>query len=146
MSIKQNFEPLTIRTLLALFAADVDIFLLKEEDQETDKDQVFTVAEIQEHLIKTIDKFNYNLRKLGYELDQPLGGRIPIDPYSLKKVLPETVTKAQTKHYSSPEHFIDDPDNALIVKEWSKDYSEMMGISLKDYLYTNAVNLIKQTG
>lgn len=65
---------------------------------------------------------------------------------ALKKVLPETVTKAQTKHYSSPEHFIDDPDNALIVKEWSKDYSEMMGISLNDYLYTNAINLIKQTG
>jgi hypothetical protein len=50
-------EETTLRSLLALFCADVDTFLLRDESQENDKDKLYTKEEIREQLTKTYVKF-----------------------------------------------------------------------------------------
>ena len=47
----------TLKDLLALFCADVDIFLLRDESQENDLDKMYSKEEIREQLHKTIRKF-----------------------------------------------------------------------------------------
>ncbi len=47
----------TLREFLALFCADIDIFLLQDESQENDLDKLYTKEEIREQLHKTMDKF-----------------------------------------------------------------------------------------
>jgi hypothetical protein len=54
--MKNNNET-TLRELLALFCADIDIFLLQDEAQENDLDKLYSKEEIREQLHKTMDKF-----------------------------------------------------------------------------------------
>lgn len=53
----KNPKGITLRELLAMFCADVDIFLLQDEAQENDLDKVYTKEEIRQQLHKTMDKF-----------------------------------------------------------------------------------------
>ena len=46
----------TLREFLAVVMADIDIFLLKEENQETDKDKLYTKEEIRSQLHATMQK------------------------------------------------------------------------------------------
>lgn len=57
METFDNGTPATIKSLLAAFAADIDIFLLRENDQKTDKEKTYTKEEIREQLVKTLEKF-----------------------------------------------------------------------------------------
>jgi len=50
-------EDTTLREYLALFCADIDIFLLQDEAQENDLDKLFTKEEIRNQLHKTMKKF-----------------------------------------------------------------------------------------
>lgn len=50
-------KEITLREFLAVFCADIDIFLLQDEKQEKDNDKVYTASEIREHLHKSFDKF-----------------------------------------------------------------------------------------
>ena len=54
---KKTEEETTLRTFLALAMADIDIFLLKDETQENDKDKLYTKEEIREQLMSTMQKF-----------------------------------------------------------------------------------------
>jgi hypothetical protein len=66
-------KPLSLKSLVAIIMADIDIFLLKEEDQETDRvNKLFTVNEIREHLTKTMAKSCDVLKKAGFNIDKPL--------------------------------------------------------------------------
>ena len=47
----------TLRELLAIFVADIDIFLLQNESQTKDNDKIYTKEEIREQLHRTMDKF-----------------------------------------------------------------------------------------
>jgi len=53
----KNHDETTLRELLALFCADIDIFLLKDESQEKDLDKLYSKEEIREQLHKTMRKF-----------------------------------------------------------------------------------------
>jgi hypothetical protein len=50
-------EEVTLKSFIALIMADIDIFLLQEENQQTDKDKLFTTEEIRNQLEKTMIKF-----------------------------------------------------------------------------------------
>jgi hypothetical protein len=52
---KQNEA--TLREFLALFCADIDIFLLQDESQQNDLDKLYSKDEIREQLHKTMEKF-----------------------------------------------------------------------------------------
>jgi hypothetical protein len=53
----KNQSETTLRELLALFCADIDIFLLQDEAQENDLDKMYSKEEIREQLHKTMKKF-----------------------------------------------------------------------------------------
>ena len=53
----KNQSEATLREFLALFCADIDIFLLQDEAQENDLDKMYSKEEIREQLYKTIKKF-----------------------------------------------------------------------------------------
>ena len=64
---------LTIKTLIAMTMADVDIFLLKNEQQTADNDkESFTREEIREQLHSTISNVCSGLKKAGYSINAPL--------------------------------------------------------------------------
>jgi hypothetical protein len=47
----------SLKSFLALFCADIDIFLLQDEAQENDLDKMYSKEEIREQLHKTMKKF-----------------------------------------------------------------------------------------
>jgi hypothetical protein len=47
---------ISLKDLLTIFSADVDIFLLQDEAQENDLDKLYTKDEIREQLEKTLIK------------------------------------------------------------------------------------------
>jgi hypothetical protein len=53
----KNHNETTLKELLALFCADIDIFLLQDEAQENDLDKMYSKEEIREQLHKTMKKF-----------------------------------------------------------------------------------------
>lgn len=63
---------LNLESLLAITMADIDIFLLKEEDQETDKNKLYSAEEIRHQLEETMIKMTNTLEKLGLNLSKPL--------------------------------------------------------------------------
>jgi len=63
---------MSLEDVLALLCADVDIFLLKEDDQKTDKDKVYTASEIRNQLKKSSEKLLGILLKYGIDVDRPL--------------------------------------------------------------------------
>jgi hypothetical protein len=65
-------DKLTIRSLLALFCADIDIKLLCEKDQETTKNLKYTPRQIRGRLNKSINLICSVLEKNGYNLDEVL--------------------------------------------------------------------------
>ncbi len=65
-------ERITLQVLASTIFADIDIFLLKEPDQVTDKTKQFTVQEIRNQLQITSDKIAIALIRLGYDSHQPL--------------------------------------------------------------------------
>jgi len=73
MKLPEKDKPFDIEFLIALFAADIDIFLLKEEDQETDVEKdCFTKEEIRQKLKNTVAKFYQTLEKLGVDLNEQI--------------------------------------------------------------------------
>ena len=71
-------EEITLRSLLALFCADIDIFLLKDESQKNDLDELYTKEEIREQLKKTGVKF-LSLPKV-FSFIHPSAFDVPIFP------------------------------------------------------------------
>lgn len=65
-------DKLTPAHLIALTLADVDIFLLKESDQETDKSRTFTALEVREQLQHTADKIQSTLMDIGLDMTSPI--------------------------------------------------------------------------
>lgn len=65
-------EPITVRKVLVMTCADVDIFLLCEEDQTTTKDAVYTADQVREQLANTIYKMYNTLGTFGVNVDAPL--------------------------------------------------------------------------
>lgn len=63
---------LTIKTLIGLAFADVDIFLLQDESQTKDLDKVYTTDEIRNQLDKSIFKLVNILTNFGYDVNKPL--------------------------------------------------------------------------
>lgn len=53
----KNHNETTLRELLGLFCADIDIFLLQDEAQENDLDKMYSKEEIREQLHKSMRKF-----------------------------------------------------------------------------------------
>jgi hypothetical protein len=69
---KNQTELLSIRTLLALTLADVDVKLLRKDDQIEIKEGLFSPTEIQIQLHKSgIDMLKV-LSDFGYDIDKPL--------------------------------------------------------------------------
>ena len=68
----------SLEELLAIFCADIDIFLLQDEAQENDLDKVYTKDEIRQQLEKTLIKFT----------------SLPVKPKVYKIPLFPTLTKA----------------------------------------------------
>ena len=54
----KTLSEISLGNLLAFIMGDIDIFLLKEEDQMHDKTKLFSVSEVREQLIKTTSKFS----------------------------------------------------------------------------------------
>jgi hypothetical protein len=63
---------ISIKELMAVIAADIDIKLLKELDQETDKDKLFSNVEIREQIIKTMTTLQKVLRDCGINIDKEI--------------------------------------------------------------------------
>ena len=68
----KNQSETTLRDLLALFCADIDIFLLQDEAQENDLDKMYSKEEIREQLHKTMKKFTSLPNILPSVFDIPL--------------------------------------------------------------------------
>jgi len=58
--------------LIAILLADIEIFLLMEEDQETLKDKLYTPKEIQDQFHISICKLSDVMYKKGYDLSKPI--------------------------------------------------------------------------
>ena len=69
--MKKN-EELNLQWLIAFTVSDIDIFLLKEEDQQTDKEQLYTNEEIRQQLTKTLSKILNVVKDCGYNIKTPL--------------------------------------------------------------------------
>lgn len=65
-------DKLTPASLIALTLTDIDLFLLKESDQETDKSRTFTVLEVREQLQHTAEKLTTTLRDIGVDIVSPI--------------------------------------------------------------------------
>ena len=64
---------LSINDLLALFASDVDVFLLQNKEQTADLEKdCFTKAEIRERLAESLVKLARALESLGYDIKKPI--------------------------------------------------------------------------
>ena len=95
--MKKN-EELNLQWLIAFTMSDIDIFLLKEEDQETDKEQLYTKEEIRQQLEKTLCKILNVMSDCGYDIKTPLKANwFNMSPAAMKfhqessmKNLPET--------------------------------------------------------
>lgn len=72
----ESFDPkkenISIKTLLAMTMADIDIFLLQNEEQTADKVGVYTKDQIREQLENTAAKMCATLEKLGCNIDEEL--------------------------------------------------------------------------
>lgn len=73
---KESFNPqkenISIRTLLVMTMADIDIFLLQNEEQTADKIGVYTKEQIREQLENTAAKMCTTLEDLGCNIDEEL--------------------------------------------------------------------------
>jgi len=72
MKKMKNNEELNLHWLIAFTMSDIDIFLLKEEDQQTDKEQLYTNEEIRQQLTKTLSKILNVMKDCGYDIKTPL--------------------------------------------------------------------------
>ena len=77
---------LNIKILLAMTIADIDIFLLKNEDQTEDLNKNFSVEEIRNQLSNTLKKVVNVLEKSGIDVDESIKTKnIDIDNLFSKK-------------------------------------------------------------
>ena len=58
--------------LLALLLADIEIFLLMEDDQETLKDKLYTSKQITDQFHTSIGKMYKVMSEQGYDLFKPI--------------------------------------------------------------------------
>lgn len=65
-------EKLSIKTLVGITIADIDIFLLQDESQTKDLDKVYTTEEIREQLHKSCNKMLKTMNQFGFDIDEPL--------------------------------------------------------------------------
>lgn len=68
----QEVKNLSIKELLVLLCADIEIFLTLDDDQETLKDKLYTAEEINNQLYNSISKLANVLRQQGYNIDKPI--------------------------------------------------------------------------
>jgi hypothetical protein len=68
----QASEETTLRTFMAIFCADIDIFLLQDEAKENDKDKLYSKEEIREQLHKSFHKFTHLPNVQSALFDTPL--------------------------------------------------------------------------
>ena len=69
-------EFMNMKALLCLMMSDIQIFLIKEEDQTTDKDKLFTADEIRAQLDATLMKTVNMLNMLNIDIDSNLKSRL----------------------------------------------------------------------
>lgn len=65
-------DSLTLKKVIALLCTDIDIFLLKEKDQKTDKNKTYTATEIREQLVESSNKLLDLLEVYGIDIDRPV--------------------------------------------------------------------------
>lgn len=76
-------QNVTLRWLLASLCADIDIFLLQNEDHTADNDQeFFTRDEIRAQLTASMEKFSEVLPKAGFDLDQDIMREVSIELFN----------------------------------------------------------------
>ena len=63
---------LSIKTVLAMTIADVDIFLLQNEEQTEDLNKTFSVEEIRNQLSNTLKKVVKVLEESGIDVDKSI--------------------------------------------------------------------------
>ncbi|GLU56466.1 hypothetical protein Dfri01_59270 [Dyadobacter frigoris] len=68
----EDSELITVNWLLSSFCADVEIFLLREEDQETYKEKVYNRDEIIDQLKFSLKKYTNLLSTCGINIDKPI--------------------------------------------------------------------------
>jgi hypothetical protein len=59
---------LNLAWIISLLIADIDIKLLKKEDQQTDQDRLFTVAEIRAQILDSGSNLSRILTELGVDI------------------------------------------------------------------------------
>lgn len=85
---------LSLKWLLAYTISDIDTFLLKHEDQETDKDQLYTKEEIRQQLGKSLYKILEVMGDCGYDIKTPLkGNRLNMSKLAMKFYNPTRIPK-----------------------------------------------------
>jgi len=66
-------EELNLKSLIAVIVADIDVYLLQNEEQTGDNDkESFTREEIRNQLSSTMSNVSNALLKLGYDIEEPL--------------------------------------------------------------------------
>ena len=74
-------QTITLSYIMAIFAADVDLFLLQNKEQTGDNDkESFTHEEIRDQLHKTCEKLGTVLLSMNLDIDKPLDDLIMGDP------------------------------------------------------------------
>lgn len=75
-----------LKILLSMTMADIDIFLIKNEDQIEDKNKLFSKEEIRSQLAKTLKKVISVLQQNGVNVDEPIKmNTLDLDFFSNKK-------------------------------------------------------------
>jgi hypothetical protein len=77
---------LNIRYLISFILSDVDIFLLRENDQLTDVDKTYTTDEIRNQLIQTGCKMLKCMKENGVDVEAPIQISLPIIKFSTNEV------------------------------------------------------------
>lgn len=86
----------TLRELLELVMADIDIFLLQEENQKNDKEKLYTKEEIRNQLKVTLEKIT-NLPSIGRGIFD-----VPLFSTLAEKVLENSgFSKSEIKRYKN---------------------------------------------
>jgi hypothetical protein len=67
-----KLELLSLKNLIAITMADIDIFLLQNEEQTADLDQMYDKYQIRKQLHKSAQKIIDVLSDYGYNIDKPL--------------------------------------------------------------------------
>jgi len=81
-------KSVSLKELIAIVLADIDIYLLQEKDLDIDKNKLFTVKEVRNQMYLTMQKFESIMTvQLNYDINKPLDFLVKGHPMPANNIL-----------------------------------------------------------